>query len=144
MTLRVDLDGPWLVDVGFGDSFRYPLPLADGVTVEQQGDRFRIRRDEPWWLLERGAESHSFVPQYRFTLAARRLSDYQNGCRYHQTSPESSFTKGPICTRALPSGRVTLHRDRLVTTREKVREEQPIGSEAEWLAALKDDFGIEL
>ncbi len=144
MILRVDLDQPWLVNVGFGDSFRYPLPLADGVTVEQYGERFRLRKDESWWILERGVGNNGLVPQYRFTLEPRRLSEYQVGCRYHQTSPESSFTQGPICTKALPEGRVTLHRDRLVTTCGQVREEKPISDKAEWLAALNNKFNIVL
>jgi N-hydroxyarylamine O-acetyltransferase len=144
MILRVDLDRPWLVDVGFGDSFRYPLPLADSVTVEQCGERFQLRRDESWWILERGVVKNGLVPQYRFTLEPRRLSEYQAGCRYHQSSPKSSFTRGPICTKALPEGRVTLHRDRLVTTRGQLRDERPIENRAKWLAALEKNFDIVL
>ncbi len=43
-------------------------------------------------MLERRVGNNGLVPQYRFTLEPRRLSDYQAGCRYHQTSPQSSFT----------------------------------------------------
>lgn len=42
LTLRVDLDEPWLADVGFGDSFLEPLRLQPG-RKQTQGDRvYRI------------------------------------------------------------------------------------------------------
>ncbi|HET9530927.1 MAG TPA: arylamine N-acetyltransferase, partial [Blastocatellia bacterium] len=38
MTLMVSLEDRWLVDVGFGDSFRQPL-LLDRRDVQKQGER---------------------------------------------------------------------------------------------------------
>ena len=32
-------------------------------------------------------------PQYRFDLTPHDLPDYEATCRYHQTSPESHFTR---------------------------------------------------
>ena len=52
MTLRVEVDGPWLCDVGFGRSFLEPLPLREGQHVDPEG-RFRLRREESKWWLER-------------------------------------------------------------------------------------------
>jgi N-hydroxyarylamine O-acetyltransferase len=160
MTLGVDLDGPgragalsqpdllvesgpWLADVGFGESFRYPLPLAAGGSVEQLGEWYRLWRDGPWWILERrSAREGDFLPQYRFTLEPRELSDFASGCRYHQTSPRSTFTKGAICSKALPNGRVTLHPHKLVTTCGGVRTEETIRDQGEWFRALEKQFGI--
>jgi len=42
LALRVDLDTPWLADVGFGDSFLDPLRLETGVEQTQAGRIFRI------------------------------------------------------------------------------------------------------
>src|SRR5246127_1155601 len=42
LALRVDLDEPWLADVGFGDSFLEPLRLIPEIEQEQYGQRFRI------------------------------------------------------------------------------------------------------
>ena len=143
MTLRVELDLPWLADVGFGDSFRFPMPLEAETEVEQLGDRFRLVRDETWWILERLSRGEKdFRPQYRFTLEPRELSDFVTGCHYHQTSPKSTFTRGTICTKALPDGRVTLHPDRLVTTRGGNRTGELIQNQEEWTRALEESFGI--
>src|SRR5689334_10616650 len=47
----------WLVDVGFGDSFRAPLRLADGLEQPQDGRAYRLDRDgERWTLWERAEE----------------------------------------------------------------------------------------
>lgn len=145
MVLRVDLDEAWLADVGFGNSFRYPLRLVANEEVEQWGDRFRLVVDGDWWILERWKiDAPGFVPQYRFRLTPRRLSDYADGCRYHQTSPSSTFTRGPICSMALPDGRVTLRSEKIVTTRSGGRIEEPVRSRREWLDLLERRFGIVL
>ncbi len=46
--------------------------------------------------------------QYRFTLQPYEYADYAEMCRYHQTSPQSHFTRARICSRATEQGRVTL------------------------------------
>ena len=143
MVLHVTLDEPWLIDVGFGDSFRYPLPLMSEVSIEQLGDRYRFATEGDWWILERSkSDEVDFKTQYRFTLASQRLSDFDSGCRYHQTSPQSTFTKGPICTRALPSGRITLTEDKIVTTRHRVRSQDAVTSRSQWVSALEEWFEI--
>src|SRR5712691_1982485 len=42
LALRVDLDEPWLADVGFGDSFLDPLRLGTSAEQKQDGGVFRI------------------------------------------------------------------------------------------------------
>jgi N-hydroxyarylamine O-acetyltransferase len=143
MVLHVSLDGAWLADVGFGDSFRYPVPLMSEVGIEQLGERFRFMVEGDWWILQRSRwDEEGFKPQYRFRLASHQLSDFDSGCRYHQTSPKSTFTQGPVCTRALPGGRVTLTKDKLVTSRHRVRSEEPIEGHSQWAAALEKWFEI--
>jgi N-hydroxyarylamine O-acetyltransferase len=42
LTLKVDLDEPWLADVGFGDSFLEPLLLRPGAEQSQHGWTYRV------------------------------------------------------------------------------------------------------
>jgi N-hydroxyarylamine O-acetyltransferase len=67
-------------------------------------------------------------------------------CRYHQTSPESHFTRGRICSRATEQGRITLSDMRFITTfdsdGEQVRQERTLSSEEEYADALRQHFGI--
>src|SRR6516164_4638735 len=45
LTLRVDLDEPWLVDVGFGDSFLEPLRLQPATELIDPHGTFRLLAD---------------------------------------------------------------------------------------------------
>jgi N-hydroxyarylamine O-acetyltransferase len=134
----------WLADVGFGDSFREPLRFEEH-SEQRQGERaYRIARDGEYLVLEQRDGVGDWAPQYRFTLQPRRHEEFAGMCRYHQTSPESSFTRRRVCTRATPDGRVTLSDMRLITTRNGAREERELADEDEVQAVLRELFGVEL
>jgi len=71
-------------------------------------------------------------------------SDYEGMCLYHQTSPQSHFTRGRICSRATPDGRVTLSEMRLIKTGNGERQERALKNEEEYAATLREYFGIAL
>jgi N-hydroxyarylamine O-acetyltransferase len=147
MALMVTLAERWLVDVGFGDSFIEPLRLDErGEQVQPDGRAYRIAPDgeEHLILLRRVAESAEWEPQYRFTLRPYAYADYEEMCRFHQTSPESHFTRARICSRATPAGRVTLSEMRLIETQAGgERIERLLESEEEYAAALREHFRID-
>ena len=149
MTLMVTApDAPqtrWLADVGFGDCFNEPL-LLDSRRAQQQGARaYRIEEAaEDHLVLMQREDEGEWTPQYRFTLAAHEYPDYEEMCHYHQTSPESHFTKARICTRLMQEGRLTLSAMRFITTINGVREEQTLDSEDEYQRVLREQFGIEM
>jgi N-hydroxyarylamine O-acetyltransferase len=145
MTLRVEIDRPYLADVGFGDSFRHPIPLEAGPEIEQMGFVYRLREEDGWWILDRQPSGATvFRPQYRFTLEPQRLHDFSPGCHYHQTSPDSHFTQQSVCTIATVDGRLTLLPDRLLSTRAGEKAETAITGRQEWEEALRKHFGITL
>lgn len=145
MTLMVTLDDRWLVDVGFGDSFLEPL-LLDQRLDQVQGTRaFRIDDDNNGRLiLSRREDGEDWQPQYRFTLQPHGFADYEEMCHFHQTSPESHFTKNVICSRATGDGRLTLTGMRLITTSgpQRLRDEQTLATREEYYRLLRDEFGI--
>jgi N-hydroxyarylamine O-acetyltransferase len=144
LTLAVRLAEPWLADVGFGDSFREPL-LLDARGEQAQGDRtYRLDEDGDHLILWQRQGEGPWERQYRFSLQPHELAEYEEMCHYHQTSPESHFTLKRICTLATPEGRVTLSGLRLITTRNGVRQERVLESEAEHAATLRQLFGIVL
>ena len=65
-------------------------------------------------------------------------------CRYHQTAPESPFTRRRTCSRATPQGRITLSDGRLIVTERGERQERPLSGEDDYAAALREHFGIVL
>ncbi|SRR6266567_898538 len=141
LTLRVDLNEPWVADVGFGDCFLDPLRLQIGLQQEQQGKWFRIVEAGDSLKLER---RNGEVGWKTFGLKPRRLEEFAEMCHYHQTSPQSPFTGKRVCSRAIPEGRITLSEMKLITTNGDGREERSLKSEAEWQAALADHFGVKM
>ena len=144
LALRVDLEEPWLVDVGFGDSFSEPLRLRADLEQEQHGHKFRIRDVDGAMIVERQNPTGRWKPQYQFGLVPRQMEEFAARCHYHQTSPDSHFTQQRICTLATPDGRITLSDLKFIRTREGEREERLLSGEAEWTAVLESDFGVKL
>lgn len=145
MTLLVKLDATYLVDVGFGNSFRQPLLVPDGSVRDISGR---------YWLKENEDGSGGYVlyqsrngddlKQYEFTMTPRDLDDYGEMCRYHQQSPESPFTRKALCTIATPNGRVSLTNDFLTVSEGTKQRKFMIHSREEWEHILQIHFGIEL
>jgi N-hydroxyarylamine O-acetyltransferase len=145
MALRVDLDEPWLVDVGFGDSFREPLRMEERGEQPQGGQVYRIDvEDGGWGILKYRNEEGGWSAEYRFGPEPHVYADYAERCVYHQTSPQSHFTQKPVCTLATPDGRLTLSGMRLITTRGGAREERDLADESERAAVLRSLFGVTL
>lgn len=136
LCLRVD--GELLCDVGFGDCFVRPLRLEAG---EQHDGRtaFRIE-DGTLHMLER---SGKWEPQYRFEETPYALSDFADACHYHQTSPDSPFTRKRVCSLLTPRGRTTLTADRLIEKNDGETKETPVAPE-DWNRILFERFAIAL
>ena len=142
MTLLVELGERWLADVGFGDSFHEPLLLDEEGEQEQEWGAYRIARHGEQLTLEQRA-GNSWKPQYRFTLQPYNFTDFAGMCRYHQTSPDSPFTQRRTCSLATVDGRITLTGMRLITTAGGERHERDLADEQEYMAVLRERFGVE-
>ena len=143
MLLKVELEEPWLVDVGFGDSFVDPIVFHAGGADQVNGHRYVVLPMGDEWQLLREDEKGQ-VPLYVFRDVPHPLSDYQGMCTFHQISPESHFTKSWICSRATSDGRITLANMRLIVTREGSREEIQLSTEGDLRRCLREAFGVEL
>ena len=143
MTLLVTLKERWLADVGFGDSFHEPL-LLDCDQEQVQSERaYQIVPERNYLILRQRENGVEWKDQYRFTLQPHRYADYAEMCHYQQTSPQSHFTQGRICTRATAEGRITLSEMRLITTGAgSEREERVLANEEEYATTLRQHFGI--
>jgi N-hydroxyarylamine O-acetyltransferase len=143
MALLVTLAERWLVDVGFGDSFLEPL-LLDDQNDQIQGNRaYRINREDEYLVLLQRSFDDEWKHQYRFNLKPFHYSDFAEMCRYHQTSPESHFTKERVCSRATDEGRITLSGLRFLTTAgDGKRQERILTNPEEYATILRDQFGI--
>jgi len=141
LALLVALDEPWLVDVGFGDGFRLPLHLSEDVQMDQDGRTYRFATDGEYRILLR-RDPDDWRPQFRFTPQPHALEDFAVRCRFHQSSPESHFTRGRLCTLATPEGRITLSDLRLIVTTGAQRVERQLTGESEFATVLRQTFGV--
>jgi N-hydroxyarylamine O-acetyltransferase len=144
MTLLVELDEPWIADVGFGDSFLEPLRLNDSTDQLQNGRRFKLVPDENGWLIYKAEQNGQWFNQFLFNLQPHELNDFSGMCHYQQTSPESSFTKRVVCSVATKNGRITLTDQLLIVTKRGVRKETRVSGTQEFQKLLKKHFGIVL
>ena len=122
LMLRVDLDCPWLADVGFGESSLAPIPLGD--ESEQVVEVDGLRRE--------------------FTLVPRRLEEFEAMCEFSQTSPDMLFTQRRLCTLATADGRITLSDLRLIERVGDRVAERELEGEDEWRSVLRERFGVVL
>jgi N-hydroxyarylamine O-acetyltransferase len=142
LALHVELEDPWLGDVGFGNGFRAPVRLNDAGDQRQGESSYLILADEPYRTLMRRDEGGDWTPQYRFTLEPHGLAEFGGRCLFHQTSHESHFTQGRICTLATPEGRVTMVGMRLIETTAAGRAERDLAGAAAYAATLRERFGV--
>ena len=143
MTLMVTLEQRWLADVGFGESFLEPLLLDERGEQVQSNGVFQMVEAGSHLLLRRRADGEDWKPLYRFTLQPHTYADYDEMCRYHQTSPDSHFTKGTICSLATRDGRVTLSGLRLITTSlSGQRDERLLETQEDCDRILREQFGV--
>lgn len=142
LSLEVALDRPYLVDVGFGDSFIRPLPLdGKGPHDGGVGDYGFVFDGEVTTLvaLENGVPS----PQYRFGPADYRSADFDVASHRLQTTQGLQWTSTLFATRLLDGGpdRVTLLHDRIRFRRNGAWSEEPVPA-GDWDAALNEWFRL--
>ncbi|WP_078592630.1 arylamine N-acetyltransferase family protein [Evansella clarkii] len=140
VAIIVELDQPYLVDVGFGDSFRQPLTL-DGKEYRDISGTYKIKlQSDHYFDLIRKEESANLT-LYRFSDLERELSFFYRGCVFHQVSPDSNLTKRDMATIATKDGRITLTGSVLTITGNGEKNKKEV-SDGEKSAVLKEYFGI--
>jgi N-hydroxyarylamine O-acetyltransferase len=143
MTLLVHLDKDYLVDVGFGDSFRRPIEMPDGETEDISGHyRISKKEDKLFELLKK--EENDFSSQYCFTKDPKKLEDYKKMCAFQQDSPASHFRTRMLCTIATETGRITLSNNSLTITENGIKTKTEFTSDNEFNFLLNKHFGITL
>jgi N-hydroxyarylamine O-acetyltransferase len=110
LTLGVMLDRPYLVDVGFGDSFIRPLPLDSPGPHDGGTGRFHFQFEQGVTTLFQLGEDGTSTPQFRFADTPRRPADFERASTHLQTAPGLRWTESRFATRLIDGGpdRVTL------------------------------------
>jgi len=137
--------GRWLADVGFGDSFSEPLDFEEPGEQVQGLRAYRLEQVPEGFVTWQKNYDRTWERHYFFDLQPHTFpNEYEPACLYHQTSPNSSFTRGSIISRATPDGRVSLEDGWLILTKDGERIRQAIADTAEYNQLLKQYFDITL
>lgn len=143
LAIIVDLGDLWLADVGFGDNFIEPLKFELNTIQKNLNGYYKIEKyDEEYYKLMRSQDGKEFSDEYIFTLKERKWEEFGDMNKYHQTSPESHFTKNKVCTIAKPDGRITLTNTKFIITENGKRQETEIKDEKEFGEKLIEYFEI--
>jgi len=143
IALIVKLEGEWLVDVGFGDSFILPIKLELDLPQPQYEYVYKIvNHEEEYLKLARSLDGKEFNDQYIFTKKERALDEYTEMCIHNQTSPKTMFTQKRICTLANEEGRATLSDLKLIVTKNGNKSETILKDEDEFKLNLQKYFNI--
>lgn len=141
LIVRVDLERPYLADVGFGDGLLEALPLEPGAYRQAFFDFALIRTGDAWYFQNHPRGS---APGFGFGLGPKRLTDFAETCRTLQTSPESGFVRVTVCQKLTRTGVVTLRGATLQEVTAKGVEERVLESAEDFDRALNEKFGLEL
>jgi len=132
----------YLADAGFGEFAFSPLQVEPDTIQNDERGNFRIERhDNSYYKVVKRA-GEAWVPEYMFTLTKRDLSEFEDMCRYNQTSPLSHFTQNKFCSLATEKGRITVTAKKIKITVGDSVTEVPLDSEEEFLEALATYFQI--
>ena len=142
LVLRVDLDRPYIADVGFGDGTLEPVALVAGpITVA--GYDFRLEAlDADWWRFHNHALGGA--PYFDFTQASASDTALNVTCQWLRTSPDSIFTQFPIVQRHTPDGLVIILGRTLRRIQPGERTQALIGTADEFLDILTREFDLDV
>jgi N-hydroxyarylamine O-acetyltransferase len=143
LAIEVALERPYLVDVGFGDSFIRPLPLDDRGPHDGGSGSYSFEfGEEETTLFFDGPDGPE--PQYRFGSGAFGTDDFVEQSERKWRDPHQKWRQKPFATRLLDGGpdRVTLLEDRLKLRRNGEWSERPVESGDEWRRLLRQWFDM--
>jgi len=146
LAIIVELDELWLADVGFGDSFIEPVNFTLDKPQKNLNGWFKISQnnEDEYLKMSKSIDNTLYDDEYIFTLKERTWSEFEGMNNYHQTSPDSHFTRGRVCSIAKEEGRVTLTDTKLIISNGKRKDTKEIKDENDFKEKLYEHFKIEL
>lgn len=135
-------DKEYLADVGFGDFAAEPLELVPDIGQHDPNGVFVLRRFEYGSFEVVKKTPEGFNSEYVFGLNGRYLSEFAGMCEFHQTSPESHFTRGKLCSIMTIDGRKTLTDRHLIVSGRDARTETAVESPGQFDEILFREFQI--
>jgi arylamine N-acetyltransferase len=138
------VDGPLLVDVGFGgQTLTSPIRLAGGTVQATRHEPYRIQKRGDGLQLEAEIRGH-WQPLYTFTTRPQPRIDLEVGSWYVSTYPNSFFVTGLTAALVTDDARYNLRGRNLAIHRSAGTEQIRFDTAAAVLDTLTGRFGIDL
>ncbi len=138
-------DKEWLVDVGFGDLCLAPIEFKLGGMQMDGNKYFRIEETpDRKYILQSSTDGEHFSNQYLFSKKERQFVEFVAKCHYHQTSPQSIFTRKKVITKATKEGRITLTDKKFIIHKLGEKLEEAILNQDQFDTKLVQHFNIQL
>ncbi len=132
----------YLVDVGFGSFTAAPLKFISNVEQRDDNGVFLIREyDENYFEVVK-KDGDFWRSEYIFTTLKRDLAEFAGMYQFHQTSPESHFTRGKVCSLMTSGGRKTLTDGKFIETKNGRKKEIVVNSNEQFNRILASEFYI--
>ncbi len=138
------VEGPFLVDVGFGgQTLTSPIRLEAGPVQQTRHEPYRLREHGDGLVLETEIRGE-WQALYTFTTRPQPRIDLEVGSWYVSTQPKSVFVVGLSAARATDDARWNLRGRHLAIHHGGETERIRFDNAADVLEALIDRFGINL
>ncbi|SMO59497.1 N-hydroxyarylamine O-acetyltransferase [Saccharicrinis carchari] len=139
--VRID-DNEYLTDVGFGDFTFEPLKIDIGkIQYDERGTYLVDKYNDTYFSVNK-TEKGKTTPKYIFQTSGRNFKEFQEMCAYHQTSPESNFTRNRLISLPTTNGRITISGNNLKINASDSTTEHEIKDEVEFKQYLRSLFDI--
>jgi N-hydroxyarylamine O-acetyltransferase len=143
LALIVTIDGrEWLVDVGFGGTLAAPIPLAAATHVQPPFSVGLVEADGYWRFEERYADGDAFSFDFLSGPADEAL--FARQCDALQSDPESIFVQNLVVQQRQAERHFSLRGRVLLERGAEGESKHLIADAAEFVATLKDRFGLDL
>lgn len=129
----------YLVDVGYGDGPRKPVPLSGEAMTDVSGT-YRVYPMAEQYNLQK-KQDDQWVTLYSFSPQNKSLTSFEDSCHYLQTFPKSPYKQEWIVTIATEQGRVTLWGNTLIITQDGIKTKKDF-EEEQFLRILQTYFDI--
>ncbi|HEX2283543.1 MAG TPA: arylamine N-acetyltransferase [Mycobacterium sp.] len=138
------VDGPWLVDVGFGgQTLSSPIRLEAGPVQQTRHEPYRLRNHGDGYVLEAQIRGE-WQRLYMFTTRPQPQIDLEVGSWNVSTHPKSVFVVGLSAARITDDARWNLRGRHLAIHSGGNTERIRFDTAAQVLDALTERFGIDL
>lgn len=132
----------WLADVGLGDGFYDPVPLAPAV-LDQPPFRYRLEhRHGPVWRFDH--DERASITGFDLDVTPIDLAVVEPVHRELSTSPRSMFVQKSVIQQRRPDHSTTLRGLVLTRTDGTGRFARDVTDEAEWWSLIHDEFRLRL